>query len=269
MRTLSLAVIVLGQTLNAQSADSVTPAPKIQDNSFLLEEAYNQERGVVQHIGTFLKRRGSSDFDLGFTQEWPLGSIAHQISYDLPVIRIGSSTGVGDVAINYRYQLKGDGDAAIAITPRSSLLVPSGDWKRSRGNGSFGGELALAGSFVISRFLATHANAGLALTPAAKNPAGEKAAIYEWSVAQSVILTSSTLVQPMLEVVYSRGTEVTGRDRTSSIESFVVSPGARAAINFASGLQIVPGFAVPVGVGASSGDRGVFMYLSFEHAFRR
>ena len=25
-------------------------APPIQDNSFLVEEAYNQERGVVQHI---------------------------------------------------------------------------------------------------------------------------------------------------------------------------------------------------------------------------
>lgn len=27
---------------------------KIQDNSFLLEEAYNQEAGVVQHIQSFM-----------------------------------------------------------------------------------------------------------------------------------------------------------------------------------------------------------------------
>ena len=31
---------------------------KIQDNSFLLEEAYNQEDGVVQHIQTFQLMEG-------------------------------------------------------------------------------------------------------------------------------------------------------------------------------------------------------------------
>jgi hypothetical protein len=39
-------------------------------------------------------------------------------------------------------------------------------------------------------------------------------------------------------------------------------------LNFTSGLQIVPGIAVPIGVGSSSGQRDVFLYLSFEHAFR-
>jgi hypothetical protein len=30
--------------------DDKRPAAAIQDNSFLIEEAYNQEEGVVQHI---------------------------------------------------------------------------------------------------------------------------------------------------------------------------------------------------------------------------
>ncbi|HZK78257.1 MAG TPA: hypothetical protein VFC35_05065 [Gemmatimonadaceae bacterium] len=46
-----------------------------------------------------------------------------------------------------------------------------------------------------------------------------------------------------------------------------ISPGVRAAFNFASGLQIVPGIAFPIGVGPSSGERGAFIYLSFEHPF--
>ena len=38
----------------------------IQDNSFLIEEAYNQERGVVQHINTF-QRVHSGDWVYTFT----------------------------------------------------------------------------------------------------------------------------------------------------------------------------------------------------------
>ena len=48
---LALAALLLAPCVGAQEA---APAPPpIQDNSFLIEEAYNQERGVVQHIGTF------------------------------------------------------------------------------------------------------------------------------------------------------------------------------------------------------------------------
>ena len=35
--------------------------------------------------------------------------------------------------------------------------------------------------------------------------------------------------------------------------------------DFVSGLQIVPGVAFPVGFRANDGQRGVFLYLSFEH----
>lgn len=48
-----------------------------------------------------------------------------------------------------------------------------------------------------------------------------------------------------------------------------VSPGVRWAHDFDSGLQIVPGIAVPLGLGPSHADRAVFFYLSFEHPFRR
>src|SRR5262245_1643983 len=56
----------------------VRPIDGIRDNSFLIEEAYNQEPGVVQHIftGSFgLDDRGgprTRTWDLSFTQEWPL-----------------------------------------------------------------------------------------------------------------------------------------------------------------------------------------------------
>src|SRR4051794_16707075 len=57
---------------------------KIQDNSFLVEEAYNQEPRVVQHIFAML-RDGDHHWTGTFTQEWPAGGLAHQLSYTLPL----------------------------------------------------------------------------------------------------------------------------------------------------------------------------------------
>ena len=54
----------------------------IQDNSFFIEEAFNQDEHVVQHISD-LRYFPKSDkqFDFSFTQEWPLWGMKHQISY--------------------------------------------------------------------------------------------------------------------------------------------------------------------------------------------
>lgn len=52
-------------------AESIPEIRKIQDNSFLIEEAYNQERGVVQHIQTFQIMKDDS-WIYTFTQEWPV-----------------------------------------------------------------------------------------------------------------------------------------------------------------------------------------------------
>ena len=268
LRTPLVVLTLAASGLRAQLPDSAASPTKIQDNSFLVEEAYNQEAGIVQHIGTMFARRGSSELELGFAQEWPIRSITHQISYDIP-FSTGGSAGVGDIGVNYRYQLRGHANAMVAVAPRITLFIPTGDWKRSRGNGALGGELGVAVSYVVSSFVSSHTNAGAGLIPNARNSAGDKANIYDWSVGQSLILTASSFIQPMLETVYSRGTEVAGKHITSARESFVISPGARMAINFRSGLQVVPGLAVPIGIGPSSGERGVFFYLSFEHAFRR
>src|SRR5262245_46967893 len=43
----------------------------IHDNSFLVEEAYNQEHGVVQHINNFIYLAQTKSWAYSFTQEWP------------------------------------------------------------------------------------------------------------------------------------------------------------------------------------------------------
>src|SRR5689334_18063846 len=99
------------------SADS---EPVIQDNSFLIEEAYNQEFGVVQHINTFMRLFGSKDWIYTFTQEWPLpADPRHQLSYTLALTRCGAfsreGAGIGDALLNYRYQLVGNGETRFAF----------------------------------------------------------------------------------------------------------------------------------------------------------
>ena len=252
--------MLMASGVGAQPTDSAATPPVVQDNSFLVEEAYNQEAGIVQHVSTFAAQRGSSDLAFTFAQEWPLFSIRHQLSFDLPVVRSGSSTGIGDIALSYRYQLLGDGDAKIAIAPRISMLIPTGDWKRRRGNGAIGGEAAIAASFIMSRLFAAHTNLGIAFTPRARNTSSAREDVHEYSLGQSIIFTGSRVIQPLVEAVYSDG---------SFGEEVVISPGARAALNFSSGLQVVPGIAFPLGAGSSKGEKGVFVYLSFEHPFKR
>lgn len=58
---------------------------KIMDNSFLIEEAYNQEDGVIQHIQTFQYLQKSKTWGYSFTEEWPVPGQTHQLSFTIPV----------------------------------------------------------------------------------------------------------------------------------------------------------------------------------------
>jgi hypothetical protein len=255
---------------SAQSTQPATPAA-IEDNSFLIEEAYNQEAGVVQHISTFARQRGSRAWAYNFTQEWPLFSQRHQLSYTVPIVSAGPGTGsgVGDVALNYRYQLADGTRSGVAVAPRFSLLVATGDERRGRGAGGNGLQVNLPVSVALSPLIVTHWNAGATYTPSAKNALGDKASTRSYNAGGSVIWLARSTFNVMLEAVWARAEEVTGPSQRVSYRLFYVSPGVRGAINFPSGLQIVPGIAVPIGVGPSRGDRQIFVYLSFEHPFSR
>jgi Putative MetA-pathway of phenol degradation len=243
-------------------------AAPIQDNSFLIEEAYNQEEGVVQHINTFMRQR-HGDWLYTFTQEWPVGSQKHQLSYTLPVQRMAGHHGIGDVALNYRYQLVGDGDARVAIAPRLSLLLPTGNEKKDLGAGGVGVQLNFPLSVVLHKNLVTHWNAGMTLTPTAKNAMGGEAGTYDYNLGQSFIWLAAPTFNVLLETVYNSFEDVVGPGRKERMQSLFLNPGIRWAYNFRSGLQIVPGIAVPVGIGPSHGDLAIFVYLSFEHPFRK
>lgn len=246
--------------------------PGIQDNSFLIEEAYNQEWGVVQHINLFTRTR-EGDWTYTLTQEWPLRGPRHQVSYSLPLERLGSdagsSYGFGDVALNYRYQLVGDGAARLAVAPRISLLVPAGDEAKGFGAGGTGFQTNIPLSLVIlDDALVMHLNAGATWTPSAHGRTGASASTTAVNLGTSLVWLARRRINLLLETVWGRSEVVVARSETEREDSFLVSPGVRCAFNFKSGLQIVPGLAVPLGLGPSHGARSLLAYLSFEHPFK-
>ena len=266
-------VALLSATLvspvSGQSASSMQSAPPpIQDNSFLIEEAYNQEAGVVQHISVFTRTRGTGEWAFAFTQEWPFRSQRHQLSYTVPLQSPGSglASGLGDVALNYRYQFGGEGTSLFAA-PRLSVILPTGDEERDRGTGATGLQLNLPVSVEHSRGLVTHWNAGTTVTPNARNSVGDRATTRDFNAGASLIWLLRPTLNLMFELAWSRAEAVIGPDQREAADALLFAPGLRSAINFPSGLQIVPGFAVPIGLGSSSGERAVLFYLSFEHPF--
>jgi len=227
-------------------------AQAIADNSFLIEEAYNQERGVVQHIGTWVRALDRSPWIFTFTQEWPLWSQAHQLSYSIPFQRSESQSrysGFGDVAINYRYQLLA-ADARVSLAPRVSLLIPTGSAARGLGSGALGGQVNLPLSVKFGSSFVSHWNAGLTAIPD----------VTTYNLGGSVIWLASPVFNILCEAIWLE--QNTGR------RALIVNPGIRWAHNFTSGLQIVPGVAYGVGLGPSRGEHSAFFYLSFEHRFR-
>ena len=259
-----------GVLLGQSSASAAPPQPAgIQDNSFLIEEAYNQEEGVVQHISGFTRFWPSRSWAYAFTQEWPLGKYPrHQLSYTIPFVSPGNAaSGVGDVALNYRYQLVGNGSAKVAFAPRLSVLLPTGDFRRERGLGGPGIQISLPLSVVVNRKLVTHWNLGATITPSARNPALQRAATYGHNLGQSFIWRIRPRFHAILETVWQSSESVAGPGQTTRQHSLLVSPGIRWAHNLSNGLQIVPGIGMPIGVGPSRGEKGIFLYLSFEHRF--
>jgi hypothetical protein len=90
-----------------------------------------------------------------------------------------------------------------------------------------------------------------------------------FNAGQSVIWLARPTFHPLVERAWTRAESVVGPDRTESADALYPSPGVRWAHNLKSGLQIVPGIAVPIGIGPSSGDTAVLLYLSFEHTLWR
>jgi hypothetical protein len=242
----------------------------IEDNSFFIEEAYNQEDGIIQHISTMTYfSKPSENVVYSFTEEWPFLSQTHQVGFTVPFSWIdgNSAHGFGDILFNYRYQLL-DSDDWVACAPRLSLIIPTGDDEKGLGSGVVGVQFNLPASKRISDLFVVHANAGATVLPNVKATTasgGEvKRTLTSFNLGASGIALATYSLNLMLEVNFNFMSEIDGTGEVARATETILSPGFRYAIDVGS-LQIVPGVAVPMSFIDDEQRTGVFFYLSFEH----
>jgi hypothetical protein len=256
-------------------SDSSRPF-EIEDNSFLVEEAFNQEPGVVQTFygGLLFQDAG---WTLTFTQEWPAPGLKHQLSYSIPVnglkLADGNSgpDGIGDIALNYRYQLLEEGPGRPAIAPRLTVLCPTGNEGRGLGVGAWGWQMNLPVSKQHRDFY-FHGNIGLTWYPrvhtavAGTTESAPEVALVSPTIAGSTIYRLRPMLNLMLESVLTWQEGVAGPGRTERLTVGVLSPGVRGGWNLGD-TQIIVGAALPVTWADGSPNVGVFTYFSYERPF--
>jgi len=248
------------QTALAEDNDKI-PAKGIQDNSFLIEEAYNQEPGVVQHI-TNLRRQGRQ-WQFSFSQEWPVFSQTHQLSYSIPY-NFGKVQGLGEVGLNYRYQLQTETDLRPAIASRISLILPASEAVEGIEEKELGYEFLLPISKVVTDRITLNANLGFR---SFFDVAGHQPTIYRLGGSGIYAITRDTNI--LLETIADWVESVNNMGRLERDFELTVLPGIRHAINFTDDSQLVIGAGVPFVFSNHSVDTGLFFYLSFEHKFTR
>ena len=220
----------------------------------------------MQHIQNFQRYWNSKDWIYTFTQEWPVdASPRHQLSYTLIAVHSGdqptSGTGFGDVILNYRYQLLGNGESKVAFAPRFSVLLPTGDYRLERGAGGAGIQGLLPLSVVVTRKLVTHWSVGTTIIPNAKNALGETGTTFGYNFGQSFVWLAHPRFNVLLETVFNRSQQVTEPKSTEWTSGLLLSPGIRWAYNFKKGFKLFPVSPSRLGLGLAA-EKRVFSCIS-------
>jgi DtxR family Mn-dependent transcriptional regulator len=265
-------LLMVSDPLHAQTSPPARPQEpfKILDNSFLVEEAFNQEPGIFQNI--FGAMRIGGDWTAGFTQEWPLASERHQFSYTLAFLVNDGENGVGDTLLHYRYQAMMEGPGRPAFSPRLSVVLPSGDSRKGLGSGAPG----LQGNLPFSKQTGDwywHWNAGLTWIPSAEATfqRGDLAVVRQDSLTSPFLAASGIYrVRPMFSVMlesvlsFDQSLEEAGARRDTI---FTLSPGFRTGWNIGD-KQAIVGFALPT-TWSDTASTGAFVYFSYELPFAK
>jgi DtxR family Mn-dependent transcriptional regulator len=256
-----VAATVLVLLACAASASAQARPFEILDNSFLVEEAFNQEAGIFQNI--FGVRAADDDgWEAAFTQEWPVFTQTHQLSYTVGALGLNGDTGIADLMVNYRWQATMETASAPAFSPRLSLILATGDAERGFGSGGPGWQVNLPVSKQGGDTY-LHWNAGFTHTPAAEAEGGEHNLLTP-HLAMSGIWRLRPMFNLMLESVVAWDHVVEGGEKRRDA-GVTLSPGFRTGWNVGD-TQTIVGFAVPV-TWADDTSAGVFGYLSYELPF--
>lgn len=267
---LLLIFLIITGIASAQTSRSKIFTSAIEDNSMFIEEAYNQEDRVVQHISNLVFLPDLKDnFYYAFTQEWPAFGLKHQLSYTLQYNSADkrNTTGIGDIFINYRYQLSYK-QGFVACSPRLSLIVPSGNQSKRLGNGSWGLQFNLPLSKRWTNQFINHVNLGTTyLFKVKQDEIGFNNPLVSYFAGISSIWLVTEKFNLMLECLSNLTANPNLNNKVNYTCETVLAPAFRFAIDIKN-LQIVPGISIPFTLSKDNKTEvGAFVYLSFEHSY--
>lgn len=240
---------------------------RIQDNSIFIEEASNQDPGVLQIIQTYQYKR-SDLWTYALAIEAPMQSKNHQISSVLPVSKVKSPqdvTGIQDATLSYRYQAVDKEELKLA--PRIGFVLPTGNSSKGLGSGNLGGEIMLPLSTRFSNNWESHWNLRFTFIPNAKNPEGLSADILSVGYGTGFIFFYRENFNILMEIFGSNDEAVVDSGEKERSSTLFLSPGFRTGFEVSGNSEIVLGLGLPTGIGSSQGEGGVTAYLSFEGPF--
>jgi Putative MetA-pathway of phenol degradation len=247
--------------------------PNIEDNSMFIEEAFNQERAVIQHISNLIIVDKTLQYV--FTQEIPMPTEKHQLSigivYNSNKKPDDVRSGFGDLYINYRPMLMSKTDWALVI-PRFTVIAPTGDARKGFGTGGWGAQFNLAVTKRLNSKITTNWNVGatrifkehfysdingdLQLT--------KKKDHNSINLGFSAIYILSNSFNFLCEYIYTNGQVFNDIGNTIRAKEMIVNPGFRFAFNVGV-AQIVPGLGIPFFFENNKHtSTGAFVYLSIE-----
>ena len=234
----------------------------ILDNSFLVEEAFNQEKGIFQNIFTWT-RSEDREWEGSFTQEWPAPSMTHQLSYTVPFVGGGSPAHIGGVLLNYRYQALNEGPGRPALSPRVSVILPTG--REVDSSDRSGLQVNVPISKQIGA-LYLHGNAGVTWLHGVPLGPSDRTNLTSPQIAGSVIWNTKPLFNLLVEGVVEFEDAVRASLVTSRQAFVTVSPGFRGGWNVGD-QQIIVGAALPITAGEDETGVAFLSYFSYELPF--
>ena len=257
---LLLAVLVVGLPAAGSAQEKKF---EILDNSFLVEEAFNQERGIFQNIFGWSRDR-TGEWSGNFTQEWPAPSITHQFSYTIPFAGGELPAHFGGILLNYRLQLFQEGDGRPAVSPRFSVILPTGRFFDDSDRP--GVQVNLPASKQVGDFY-VHVNAGATWLHGVRSGLTSRTNLTSPMLAGSVIWNTRPYVNLMLESVLTMQDTVIDEQNTGLQRVATISPGVRGGWTL-NDSQIILGAAVPVTfTEGEESAAAVLVYFSYELPF--
>ncbi len=252
------------------AANAQDSAP-IKDNSFFIEEAYNQEPGVIQWIATVQHFADPVRYwGLSLTQEFPLHGMRHQLSWTVPAEdSYFQDFNIGRIALHYRAQVL-DGGNGVAMSPRGSMLLPT-DEPGIVGTRAIEWQFNVPLSIELSSGTTVHLNAGITYSPGNSVDSRLTETLVKdeeftsYFFGGSIVWLAHANANFLFEILHASNEDFGLEYIPERVGETILNPGVRIAINPSFG-QFVPGIGVPIRMTEGETDIGIFGYLSFEHA---